>query len=98
MTRWDFLENGKERQSRIIRNWENKSSKFCLAKKNIIPKAKENNLSMFFFFFSVIGLNFDFLAYNITGFIAYGLFNIGMFWIPSIQVFSTYWTRLSKMS
>lgn len=34
---------------------------------------------------SVIGLNFDFLAYNITGFIAYGLFNIGMFWIPSIQ-------------
>lgn len=35
---------------------------------------------------SVIGLNFDFLAYNITGFIAYGLFNIGMFWIPSVQV------------
>ncbi|KAJ7347662.1 hypothetical protein OS493_039689, partial [Desmophyllum pertusum] len=35
---------------------------------------------------SVIGLNFDFVAYNITGFIAYGLFNIGMFWIPEIQV------------
>jgi len=34
---------------------------------------------------SVIGLNFDFLAYNITGFIAYGLFNIGMFWIPTVQ-------------
>lgn len=34
---------------------------------------------------SVIGLNFDFVAYNITGFIAYGLFNIGMFWIPEVQ-------------
>lgn len=34
---------------------------------------------------SVIGLNFDFLAYNLTGFIAYGLFNIGMFWIPTVQ-------------
>ena len=39
-----------------------------------------------FVFFSVIGLNFDFVAYNITGFIAYGLFNIGMFWIPTVQV------------
>jgi len=37
------------------------------------------------FFHSVIGLNFDFLAYNLTGFIAYGLFNIGMFWIPSVK-------------
>lgn len=34
---------------------------------------------------SVIGLNFDFLAYNITGFVAYGLFNIGMFWIPKVK-------------
>lgn len=34
---------------------------------------------------SVVGLNFDFLAYNITGFVAYGLFNIGMFWIPTVQ-------------
>lgn len=34
---------------------------------------------------SVVGLNFDFLAYNLTGFIAYGLFNIGMFWIPTVQ-------------
>lgn len=34
---------------------------------------------------SVTGLNFDFLVYNITGFITYGLFNIGMFWIPEVQ-------------
>lgn len=34
---------------------------------------------------SVVGLNFDFLAYNLTGFVAYGLFNIGMFWIPIVQ-------------
>lgn len=34
---------------------------------------------------SVVGLNFDFLLYNITGFIAYGLFNVGMFWIPKVK-------------
>ncbi|XP_033736970.1 cystinosin-like [Pecten maximus] len=34
---------------------------------------------------SVIGLNFDFLAYNITGFIAYSFFNVGLFWIKSIE-------------
>nr|CAB3234404.1 cystinosin-like [Phallusia mammillata] len=34
---------------------------------------------------SVVGLNFDYLAYNITGFIAYGLYNIGLFWIPAIK-------------
>ena len=33
-----------------------------------------------------MGLNFDFLALNITGFIAYSVFNVGMFWIPEIQV------------
>lgn len=36
--------------------------------------------------FSVVGLNFDFLGYNITGFLAYGLFNIGMYWIPVVKV------------
>jgi len=35
---------------------------------------------------SVIGLNFDFLALNIVGFTLYGLYNIGLFWIDSIQV------------
>ncbi|KAK3092074.1 hypothetical protein FSP39_024973 [Pinctada imbricata] len=34
---------------------------------------------------SVIGLNFDFLAYNITGFVAYGVFNVGLYWIKSVQ-------------
>jgi len=34
---------------------------------------------------SVVGLNFDFLAYNIVGFVAYGLYNIGMFWIPVVK-------------
>ncbi|XP_065834509.1 cystinosin-like [Oscarella lobularis] len=34
---------------------------------------------------SVVGLNFDYLAYNITGFLSYGLFNIGMFWIPVVK-------------
>lgn len=34
---------------------------------------------------SVIGLNFDFLSYNLTGFIAYGLYNIGLFWIPKVK-------------
>ncbi|XP_046849782.1 cystinosin-like [Xenia sp. Carnegie-2017] len=34
---------------------------------------------------SVIGLNFDFVCYNLLGFFAYGVFNIGMFWIPKIK-------------
>ncbi|XP_056133139.1 cystinosin isoform X2 [Lampris incognitus] len=34
---------------------------------------------------SVVGLNFDFLALNITGFIAYSVFNIGLFWVPYIK-------------
>ncbi|KAH9488821.1 hypothetical protein Btru_058710 [Bulinus truncatus] len=34
---------------------------------------------------SVVGLNFDFLCYNITGFLAYGFFNVGMFWVDTVQ-------------
>ncbi|KAF6728676.1 Cystinosin [Oryzias melastigma] len=34
---------------------------------------------------SVVGLNFDFLALNLTGFIAYSVFNIGLFWVPYVQ-------------
>lgn len=34
---------------------------------------------------SVVGLNFDYLALNLTGFIAYSVFNIGLFWIPYIE-------------
>jgi cystinosin len=34
---------------------------------------------------SVVGLNFDYLALNITGFIAYGVFNVGLFWIPKVK-------------
>ena len=34
---------------------------------------------------SVIGLNFDFLAMNLTGFLAYGVFNVGMFWVEDIK-------------
>ncbi|XP_064424660.1 cystinosin isoform X1 [Latimeria chalumnae] len=34
---------------------------------------------------SVIGLSFDFIALNLTGFIAYSVFNVGLFWIPYIK-------------
>lgn len=34
---------------------------------------------------SVVGLNFDFLALNLTGFIAYSVFNIGLFWVDPIK-------------
>merc|ERR1712126_34928 len=34
---------------------------------------------------SVIGLNFDFLSLNVVGFTLYGLYNIGLFWIDSVQ-------------
>lgn len=34
---------------------------------------------------SVVGLSFDFLAYNFTGFLAYGVFNVALYWIDSIK-------------
>ncbi|CAI9591405.1 unnamed protein product [Staurois parvus] len=34
---------------------------------------------------SVVGLSFDFLALNLTGFISYSVFNVGLFWIPYIK-------------
>eukprot|EP00062_Callorhinchus_milii_P015603 gi/632966018/ref/XP_007899186.1/ PREDICTED: cystinosin [Callorhinchus milii] len=34
---------------------------------------------------SVVGLNFDYLALNLMGHTAYGVFNIGLFWIPYIK-------------
>ncbi|XP_020032003.1 cystinosin isoform X1 [Castor canadensis] len=34
---------------------------------------------------SVIGLSFDFLALNLTGFVAYSVFNISLLWVPYIQ-------------
>ena len=36
--------------------------------------------------FSVIGLNFDFLALNVIGFVLYSSFNVGLYWIRPIQV------------
>nr|XP_045745619.1 cystinosin isoform X3 [Mirounga angustirostris] len=41
---------------------------------------------------SVIGLSFDFVALNLTGFVAYSVFNIGLLWVPYIkeQFFLTY--------
>ncbi|XP_019711420.1 cystinosin isoform X2 [Hippocampus comes] len=34
---------------------------------------------------SVVGLHFDFLALNLTGFFAYSVFNIGLFWVTPIK-------------
>lgn len=35
---------------------------------------------------SVVGLSFDFLAYNLLGFFAYSVYNVALFWVPTIQV------------
>ena len=35
---------------------------------------------------SVVGLSFDFVALNLMGFVAYSVFNIGLFWVSSIKV------------
>lgn len=43
---------------------------------------------------SVVGLNFDFIALNLVGFIMYSLFNIGLYWIPEIQ--AEYASRFPK--
>lgn len=34
---------------------------------------------------SVVGLNFDYIALNITGFISYSIYNVALFMISSVQ-------------
>ncbi|XP_004477033.1 cystinosin [Dasypus novemcinctus] len=34
---------------------------------------------------SVVGLSFDFVALNLTGFVAYSVFNVGLLWVPYIK-------------
>lgn len=41
--------------------------------------------TFFFSPYSVVGLNFDFIALNLVGFILYSMFNIGL-WLPEIEV------------
>ncbi|KAJ9591669.1 hypothetical protein L9F63_001814, partial [Diploptera punctata] len=43
---------------------------------------------------SVVGLNFDFLALNVVGFILYGLFNCGLYWITEVE--NEYFRRYPK--
>lgn len=49
---------------------------------------------------SVVGLSFDFVTLNLTGFVAYSVFNIGLFWVPHIEVGhcppTTAWPKLSS--
>ena len=42
----------------------------------------------FCLFFSVVGLNFDFLSCNILGYLAYWVYNVGLFYFKTIQVYS----------
>lgn len=36
--------------------------------------------------YSVIGLNLDYVVLNVLGHSVYGLFNLGLYWIPSVQL------------
>lgn len=46
---------------------------------------------------SVTGLNFDYLALNILGFILYGIFNVGLYSIPEIQVCFEHCSKREKV-
>lgn len=46
---------------------------------------------------SVVGLNFDFLSLNIIGFVLYGVFNIGLYSIPEIQVKGEISKKMNKL-
>ena len=48
-------------------------------------------------FFSVIGLNFDYLSLNIVGFTLYGCFNIGLYFIEPIQVFHVFFILINEL-
>ena len=55
-----------------------------------------NNIVFIPFHFSVVGLNFDFLALNLTGFLCYGAFNVGLFWVPEIYVSAFFLSKKVK--
>ncbi len=38
----------------------------------------------------MIGLNFDYVYLNIVGHSVYGAFNVGLFWVKTIQVKNRY--------
>lgn len=47
---------------------------------------------------SVVGLSFDFVALNIVGYLLYGVFNLGLHSIPSIQVIISNWIVIRTIS
>ena len=65
----------------IYENWKRK--------RYMIPKLSICLLIhciIFRMLYSVVGLSFDFLSLNVVGFSLYSLFNVGLYWIPQIQV------------
>lgn len=60
---------------KIMRNPIEKNSFICICSKMYC-----------LFNYSVVGLNFDYLGLNLTGFISYSVFNVGLYWFPEIQV------------
>lgn len=66
----------KIRQINVIIGWVY----FVIWSISFYPQVIENYLRK-----SVIGLNFDFLCYNITGFVVYSIYCSSMYWIGSIQ-------------
>lgn len=41
------------------------------------------------YFFSVVGLNLDYVVLNVFGHVYYTIFNVGLYYVPSIKVIST---------
>jgi hypothetical protein len=66
----------------ILTMLRNRYSTYQINKKFSCLNALLNN----FLIFSVIGLNFDYVYLNIVGHSVYGAFNVGLFWVKTIQV------------
>ncbi len=49
------------------------------------------------YFCSVIGLSFDFLSLNLTGFICYAIFNCLIFWSTIVQVIDNWYRQLGQL-
>lgn len=46
---------------------------------------------------SVVGLNFDFISLNVVGFALYAIFNVGLYYIPEIQVLLFFQRRMNAI-
>ena len=86
-------------KKKVLRT-ENSLPHYCL--NNLLNNYPLSSISrigilIVFMCFSVVGLNFDFCWLNICGFLLYSFYNIGMYFVPLIEVSKLLTQKLFKL-